>query len=200
MPAPYEILAGPLDLWFAPVDTAFPLIDAAPGAGWSKLGTNGKRNYSDDGLAVQHTQKIDTATPAGAIAPVKAWRTEEGLIISVTMWDMTLEQYTVALGGAEPTAVAAGAGTAGYKKIGLSRGPDVVTYAMLARGQSAYGDNFKAQYEVPVCFQNANPKPAFAKGKPSGLEMEFMALEHSAAATELERFGRLIMQHQAPLP
>lgn len=200
MAAPYEILAGPLDLWLAPVGTAFPLITAAPAGPWAKVGTDGKRNYSDDGLAVQHSQKIDTATPAGAIAPVKAWRTEEGLIISVTMWDLSLEHYTTALGGAAPSAVAAGVGTPGTKKIGLSRGPDVLTYALLARGQSAYGDSFKGQYEVPVCFQNASPKPAFAKGKPSGLEMEFMALESSAAASELERFGRLIMQTAAPLP
>ncbi|MGQ3101016.1 MAG: hypothetical protein ACT6Q5_13295 [Sphingopyxis solisilvae] len=200
MPAPYEILAGPLDLWLAPVGTAFPLVTAAPAGPWAMVGTAGRRNYSDDGLAVQHTQKIDTATPAGAIAPVKAWRTEEGLIITVTMWDLSLEHYTTALGGAVPTTVAAGAGIPGTKKIGLSRGPDVVTYALLARGASAYGDAYKGQYEVPVCFQNGSPKPTFAKGKPSGLEMEFMALEHSAAATELERFGRLIMQHAAPLP
>lgn len=200
MPAPYEILAGPLDIWLGPTGTAFPLLSAAPAGPWAMVGTAGKRNYSDDGLAVQHSQKIDTATPAGAIAPVKAWRTEEGLIISVTLWDMSLEQYTTALGGAAPTTTAPGAGTPGMKKIGLSRGPDVVTYSLLARGMSAYGDGWKAQYEVPVCFQNASPKPAFAKGKPSGLELEFMALEHSAAATELERFGRLIMQHAAPLP
>jgi hypothetical protein len=200
MPAPYEILAGPLDLWLAPVGTAFPVIGAAPAGPWAMVGTAGKRNYADDGLAVQHTQKIDTATPAGAIAPVKAWRTEEGLIVTVTMWDMSLEHYTIALGGAAPTTVAAAVGTPGTKKIGLSRGPDVVTYALLARGNSAYGDNYKGQYEVPVCFQNASPKPVFAKGKPSGLELEFMALESSAAASELERFGHLIMQHQAALP
>lgn len=200
MAAPFEILAGPLDLWLAPVGTAFPVVTAAPAGPWAMVGTAGKRNYSDDGLSVQHSQKIDTATPAGAIAPVKAWRTEEGLIFTVTMWDMSLEQYTIALGAAAPVTTAAAAGSPGTKKIGLSRGPDVVTYALLARGMSAYGDAYKAQYEIPVCFQNASPKPVFAKGKPSGLELEFMALEHSAAASELERFGRLIMQHQAPLP
>lgn len=200
MSAPYEIIAGPLNLWLAPVATAFPLVGVAPAGPWARVGTDGNRNYADDGLSVQHTQKIDTATPAGALGPVKAWRTEEGLIIAVTMWDLSLEHYTTALGGAAPTTTAAGAGAAGFKQMGLSRGPDVLTYALLARGSSAYGDNFIAQYEVPVCFQNASPKPVYAKGKPSGLELEFMALEHAGAATPLERFGRLVMQHQAPLP
>lgn len=201
MAAPYEILAGPLDLWLAPPGTAFPLISAAPGAGWAMVGTAGIRNYSDDGVTVEHIQKIDTATPAGALGPVKAWRTEEGLLIGITMWDVSLEHYATALGGAAPTTTAAGAGAAGFKKIGLSRGTDVLTYALLARGKSsAYGDAFKLQYEVPVCFQNANPKPVFKKGTPAGLAMEFMALEHAAAASDLERFGHLVMQHQAPLP
>ena len=196
---PYEIVAGPLDLWLAPVGTAFPLVAAVPAVAWKKVGTNASRNYSEDGVTVQHSQKIDTATPAGAVGPVKAWRTEEGLIIGVTMWDVTVEQYTLALGAAAPSVTAAAVAQAGYKKIGLSRGKDVVTYALLARGQSPEADAFMAQYEIPVCFQNASPKPIFTKGKSAGIELEFMALENPAAVSDLERFGRLIVQHQAAL-
>lgn len=197
---PYDIIAGPLTLYLAPVGTAFPLITAAPGAGWTKVGTSGDRNYSDDGVSVQHNQSIEQARPAGAVGPVKAWRTEEDLMIMLTMWDMTLEQFTTALSGVAPTTVAAGAGTAGTKRLGLSAGKAVTTYALLARGPSAYGDDFAAQYEVPTCYQSASPKILYAKGKPAGVELEFTALEHATAATEAERFGRLVMQHQAPLP
>lgn len=199
MAEPYEIIAGPVTLWLAPSGTAFPLVGAVPAGPWAKVGTKGDRNYSDDGVTVQHSQKIETATPAGALGPVKAWRTEEGLIVTVTLWDMSLEQYALALAGAAPTTTAAGVGTAGSKKLGLSKGTDVLTYALLARGASAYGDLFTAQYEVPVVFQSGSPKITRKKGVPAGIELEFTALEHGAATSESERFGRLVMQHQAPL-
>ena len=199
MSEPYEIIAGPVTLFLAPAGTPFPAIGAEPGAPWTKVGTKGDRNYSDDGVTVQHSQKNETVRPAGALGPVKAFRTEEDLMITVTLWDMTLEQYALALSGAAPTTTAAGVGTPGTKRIGLSRGGEVKTYAMLARGASAYGDLFTAQYEVPVVFQSGNPKITRKKGVPAGLELEMTALEHGAATSETERFGRLVMQHQAAL-
>lgn len=199
MSEPFEIIAGPVTLFLAPVGTAFPAIGTAPGAPWVKVGTNGDRNYSDEGVTIQHGQNIEQARPAGATGPVKAWRTEEDLMLTVTLWDMSLEQYAVALAGAQPTTTAAGVGTAGTKRVGLSKGRDVVTYALLARGASAYGDAYSAQYEVPVVYQSGSPTITRRKGVPAGLELEFTALENGAATSEAERFGRLVMQHQAAL-
>lgn len=196
---PYEIMAGPLTLFLAPVGTAFPVIGAAPAASWIKVGTNGDRNYSEDGIVVQHNQTFGEARPAGALGAVKVWRMTEDQIVTVTLWDMTLEQYTYALSGAAPTTVAAGAGTPGYKSTGLSRGKDVATFALLARGPSPYGDAFMSQFEIPVCYQSGNPQPAFRKAVPAGLAMQFSALEHAAAANERERFGRVLMQTAAPV-
>lgn len=196
---PFEIVAGPLGLWLAPTATAFPLIGAAPAEPWAGVGTNRARNYSDDGVAVTHGQTIQQVSPAGAIGPVKAFLTAETLTFTVTLWDITLEQYTLALSGLAPTTTAAGAGTAGFKKLGLSRGETIKTYALLARGRSAYGDNYAAQYQVPRCYQSGSPNPVYRKGVPAGLALEFTALEDLNAATEQERFGSIIMQHQAPL-
>ena len=196
---PYEIIAGPLELWAAPIGTAFPIVGAAPAVAWSKIGTSGNKNYADDGISVAHSQKVETARPAGAMGPVKAWRTEEDMMLTVTLWDMSLEQYTRALSGSAVSTTAAAVGTAGYKKLGLSRGSDVATFALMARGASAYGDTYAAQYEVPRVFQSGNPKILYKKGVPAGLELEFTALEDAAAASDSERFGRLIMQHQAAL-
>lgn len=197
---PFEIVAAPFTLWLAPVGTAFPAIDAAPAVAWIKVGTSGDRNYSDDGVTVAHSQNIEQARPVGATGPVKAWRTEEDLMIRLTLWDITLEQYAVALNGNEVSTTAAGVGTAGFKEIGLSQGQEVTAYALLARGLSAYGDGYAAQYEVPRCYQSASPEPVFTKGEPAGLELEFTALEDLNAANDAERFGRLVMQHQAALP
>ncbi len=120
-------------------------------------------------------------------------------MIALVLWDLTLEQYQFALNGIEPVATAAGAGTAGFKKVGLSRGVEITEYAALLRGTSPYADGMNAQYEVPRCYNSGSPKTIFAKGKPAGLELEFNALENLAAATEAERFGRLVAQHQLPI-
>lgn len=196
---PFEIIGAPLTLYLAPVGTAYPALDEAPGAGWTKVGTNGDRNYGDDGVTVAHSQSLEQARPAGATGPVKAWRTEEDMVISVTLWDLTLEQYAIALNDAEIDTVAAGVGTIGTKTIGLSQGQEVATYALLARGVSPYGD-FPAQYEVPRVYQSGNPEPAYVKGQPAGLALEFTALEDLEAESDAERFGRLVMQHLAALP
>lgn len=196
---PYEILAGPLTLYLAPVGTAFPAVDAEPAAAWTLVGTSGDENYADDGVTVTHNQTIEQARHAGTTGPVKAWRTEESLLIALVLWDMTLEQYAATLNGNAITTTAAGSGTAGTKKIGLSRSHEVTSYALLARGQSPYGDGYVAQYEVPRCYDAGNAAPVFRKGTPAALAIEFAALEDQAATSDDERFGRLVAQHQAAI-
>lgn len=197
---PYEIVGVPFTLWCAPVGTAFPLIGVAPAADWKMIGTHGDRSQDEEGVTVSSSQTINAVRTAGATAPVKAFRTEEGLVISLTLLDISLEQYSLALNSNAVATTAAGAGTAGFKAVKLYRGVEVATMALLVRGDaSAYGDNMKCQYEVPVCYQSGNPEPVHTKGQPAGLALEFTALEDFAAATPDMRFGRLVMQHQAPL-
>lgn len=191
---PYEIVTGPLTIWLAPIGTAFPVIDAEPAADWKMVGTSGDRNYSNDGITAQHNQTVNKVRPAGAVGAVKALRTEEDLMFSVTLWDLTLEAYTIALGGVDPTATAAGVGTAGFKTLGLSRGETIKSYAFLARGASPYAAGMTAQFEVPRCYQSGNPAPVFNKGVPAGLALQFDALEDLNAASDDERFGRIIAQ------
>lgn len=194
---PYEIIGSPISLWLAPVATVFPLIDVAPAVAWKLIGTNGTANQDESGVVVTHSQKVDVARPAGRTGPVKAWTSEEDFMISIGLWDLSLEQYQYALAGVAPTTVAAGVGTAGYKKMGLSRGVEVAQYALLARGISPYGDSFNMQFEVPRVYQSGSPKPTFGKGKPAALQLEFSALEDLNASSAAERFGRLIAQHAA---
>src|SRR3546814_4949756 len=96
---PYEILAGPLTIWLSPVGTAFPLIDAEPGAEWKLMGTRGTRNMSNDGVTVQLNQTVNDVIPAGAVGPVKAFRPEARMMFGATLWDCSLGQFTHALGG-----------------------------------------------------------------------------------------------------
>ena len=196
---PYEIIGAPLTLWLAPVGTAFPLIDAAPANTWIKVGTNGDRNYDEAGVTVTHGETFSEVATAGSTGPVKAFRTAESLKIKLMLLDVSLEQYATALGKATIATTAAGIGTAGFKKMGLSQGESVALYALLARGDSPYADAMTAQYEVPRCYQSAQAAPVYRKGTPAALELEFTALEDASAASAAERFGRLIAQHQVAL-
>lgn len=196
---PYEIIGAPLTVWLGPVGTAFPLVNAEPSVSWVMVGTRGDRNYSGEGVTVAHQRTFQKARPAGATGPVKAWLDEEELMFRLVLWDISLEQYHRALSSNTLSTVAAGTGTAGYKKLGLSHGAGVQEYALLARGVSPYDEAMVAQYEVPRCYQSGNPEPTYRKGVPSGLALEWTALEHLAASSSQERFGRIIAQHAAAL-
>ncbi|MBB5987433.1 hypothetical protein [Sphingobium lignivorans] len=196
---PHEILSGPLTLWRAPVGTAFPAIGAAPAGAWLKIGTSGEKNYGEDGVTISHTQDIAQGRPVGRTGPVKAWRDSEDFLLRVTLWDFTLEQYQLALNNNTVGTTAPGVGTAGFKKIGLSQGRSVATFALLARGVfSPYGEGYAGQYELPRCYQSGSPEPVYSKGI-AGLELEFTALEDTTAVSDQELFGRLLWQHAAPL-
>jgi hypothetical protein len=201
MPEPFEIIAAPFSAWWAPVGTAFPALGAAPAGDWTLIGTSGDESYDPEGVSVEHSQDINAVRPLGSTAPVKAFRREEDLLIGFTLWDVSLEQYRLALNNNEITTVAAGAGTAGTKSVNLYRGPQVATMALLLRADvSPYGDAMQMQYEVPRCYQSGNPAPAYRKGEPAGVELAFAALKDPQAATVAEAFGRLVQQHQAALP
>lgn len=200
MPAPFEIIAAPFTAWWAPTGTAFPLIDAAPGAGWTKIGSSGASNYSEEGVTVTHSQNIELFRTLEGTGPVKGFRTEEDLVIAFTLIDMTLEQYRLALNNNTVTTTAPAAGVAGFKAVNIHRGVEVATMALLLRGDvSPEGDGWKTQYQVPVCFENGSPEVVFTKGEPAGLSLSFTAMEDLAAATIAERFGKLIVQHAAPI-
>lgn len=202
MSEPYEIIASPFTVFKAPVGTAFPAIDAAPAVDWVQIGVSGDRSMNEDGVTVAHSQSVNAVRTAGSTGPVKAFRSEEDMVVSLTLLDLTLEAYALAMNGVSSlaTPVAAGVGTAGYKGLKLYRGVQVETFALLIRGAaSAYGDGWNAQYQIPVCFQSGNAEPVFTKGEPAGLALEFTLLEDNDAASADLRFGQLIMQHAIAL-
>jgi len=194
---PFEIIGAPLTLWLADVGTAFPAINVAPGANWTKIGTNGDRSYEAGGVTVRHSKSYDKVRTAGASGPVKAFLQEEDLMFSLTLLDLTLEQYQLALNGNTITTVAPSAGQPGTKKIGLSESVGrTKEYALLARGLSPYNETLAMQFCVPRCFQSGAPEVVFRKGGTgAGLAFQFEALENLAATSEQERFGYIMAAH-----
>lgn len=201
MPAPFEIISPPFTAWWAPVGTAFPVIGVAPLVAWTMIGTSGDADYDPAGVTVTHSQEVNLVRPLGRTAPVKAFRTEEGLVISFTVWDVTLEQYRHAISNRNFSTVAAGSGTPGTKTMAFYQGRDVAPVALMLRsGVSPYGDLMGMQYEVPYCFQSGSPEIAYRKGDPAGLDLEFTAMLDPSQTTPWDAFGRLRQQHQPALP
>jgi hypothetical protein len=197
---PFEIIASPFTVWAAPVGEAFPDVDTAPAGNWSKIGTSGDRNYTEEGVVVSPSQSIEKFRPLGATGPVKAWRVTEDMAIRFTLADLSLEQLQYALNGNTVTDTPAAVNEPGTRKIGLSRGHQVTQYALLVRGGvSPYGD-FAMQFEVPVAILESSQEIQFQKGTPAGLLLEWSALEDPEAESDDERFGRLVAQDANALP
>lgn len=173
---PMEVIANPLELWLAPVGTAFPDVDEAPADPWFLVGTSGNRNYEEDGVTVTHEQTVTPWTPAGSTMARKVWRTEEGLMIGVSLTDLSSAQYAKALNDADVAQTAAGSGTPGFDAISLYQGIEVAAFALIARGLSSFDESMAAQYQVPRCYQSENPTPVFKKGQPAFLACKFTAL------------------------
>lgn len=196
---PLEIIMAPFEVYVAPVGTAFPTVDAAPGAGWTLLGKGGKDNMDESGVTVTHSQTLNPKRTLGSTGNIKVVRSAEELTIGFTLFDLTAEMYANALNGATVTTVAPGTGTIGTKEINLRQGRDVSLFALIARGPSPELDGANGQYQVPKVYQSDNPKPVFKKDDAAGLLFTFTALEDLTQATEAERFGQLIYQHAAAL-
>lgn len=191
--APFEIIAAPFQVYVAPVATAFPDVSQAPSGSWVLIGTSGDKNITEDGVTVAHEQTIETFRPVGLTGERKAFRTEESVTITLAIADITAAQYAKAINDATVTAVASGSGVGGQSRFELYRSHSVALHALLIRGaESAGGNNFNTQYQVPIVYQSGNPSPVFKKGEPALLELEFKALWDSTLG-----FGRYISQTAA---
>ncbi len=201
---PYHLIVGPVEIWFAPAGTAFPLINGAPSGSFTKVGTDGSKDYSEDGVTCSHPQTMEVFRGLGSTGPRKIFRTEEDLMIALLSHDISLEQYALALNQNTVTTTAPASGIAGIKEIPLHRGAEVAQIALLVRGvgKSPYdpsGGTFNIQYQVPIVSQVGEPEVVFEKGVPAGLELEFQAIEDPDAAAG-EEFGKLVAQNAAALP
>lgn len=180
---PFEILAGPADVYLAPPDEAFPAVNASPTGNWSYVG------QTEGGVTVRHTQSVEALTSDQHTGAVKAVRTEEGLEIEFAVVELTLENYATVLNG---TTVSSDAGPPAIKELNIHQGIHVDLRALLVRGRSPYG-NYPAQYQVPLVYQSESPEVAFVKDDKSVLACVWNAIE-DLDASDGEQFGKLVAQ------
>lgn len=185
---PYEIVAGPLNVYFAPTGTTFPAIGVADtdidtGGTWTPIG------YTEGGIKVAHPQTVVELRADQVTGPVKAVRSEEGLEITFDLASLTLENYAMALNRSTGGVTSAG----GSKSVPLYRGGfQVDTFAFLARQGhlSPYGDK-ALQFEVPVVFQADSPEDTFTKDNKAVLAISLHALVDPNRSSDDESFGRV---------
>lgn len=189
--APFEILAGPLDVYYAATGTAFPGVgvtdaDIQDGGTWTPIG------YTEGGVKVAHPQTIVELRADQVTGPIKAVRSEEGLEITFDLASLTLENYALALNRAIAGPTVGSTGGAN-KSVPLYRGGfQVETLALLCRQGhlSPYGDK-ALQFEVPVCFQAGAPEDTFTKDNKAVLAVSFHALVDPNRIDDDEAFGRV---------
>ena len=186
---PFEIMTGVGRLYIAEVGTAFPDLDDAPLGTWRDLG------YTQDGVTVTMEQEIEQFFVDQENGPVKEGRTEERILVATALAEATLENLADIL-GQTVTTTAPGVGTIGTKEVLLRRGATIKTFALMFRGESAYG-NFPAQYEIPRGYFTGNLEMEDTKDGNRQYNIEFAATVNKNGATDIEKYGRLIMQHAA---
>lgn len=190
MAAPTEIIAGPLEAYIGPVGESFPAIGATPAGNWTLIGTSGSKNYTEDGVRVQHPQEFYEVLTAGTTIPRKVFRTREDLIVTFTLYDIKAAEYSRVLNSNSVTTTAAASGVPGQRTVSFERGVQVEFNALLLRGAlSPEQDDANVQYEVPRVYHNGSPEVVWTKGEATGLIFEFMALLDETAA-DGEGLGR----------
>jgi hypothetical protein len=186
---PYEILAGPLSVYYAPIGTVFPAITdsdtlIADGGTWTPVG------YTEGGIKVAHPQTVVELRADQVTGVVKAVRSEEGLEVTFDIASLTLENYALALN----QAISGPGSASGEKYVKLSRvgGFQVETFALLARQGhlSPYGDK-PLSFEVPVVFEAGSPEDTHTKDNKAVLAVSLHAMVDPNRADDSESFGRL---------
>ena len=123
MPAPFEIVNGPVTVYYAAVGTAAPEISEDPSGSWSTLGTNGDRSYGDDGVTVTPSRSYAHQMVLGSTAAQKAFLEEQGFALTVPLVDLTAETMARVMNGAAVTDLAASSGAGGHRSFDLMISP-----------------------------------------------------------------------------
>ena len=102
---------GPANgIYTAPEGTLAPEISLTPPNTWSLLGTNGARSISDDGLSVTIEETIESQRSLGSTGVQKLFRTEEDVMLGISLLDVTVETFSIAMSGLPVTQVPPAAG------------------------------------------------------------------------------------------
>lgn len=190
--APYDIIAGPADVWVAGTGEAFPAIDASvdEAAGhWYYLG------YTDGGIQITHNQDTTDLMVDQVTVPVKRMRTTEALTVEFSIASLSVDKYAKVMDDATVTSVASATGppaVRGTQAFYFYRGVQITLLKMIVRAPSPLSDGI-AQYEIPRVAQTGEPQMTYVRDNKAVLAVQFTAMADLSLPAE-QRFGRYIAQ------
>ncbi len=177
---PYEVMGAPHAVYVAAVGTARPALTVAtPLSPWVVVGKKGNRSYSEEGVKVNSPASYNYFRGNASAAPLKAFRSEEDVMVAVTLADMTLESLALAFNKTASDVDETGI----TRTLGLSRGLGVSTFALLVRGPSPYMDDGIAQFWIPVACNTSTVELGLRRDNATTYPIEFRALWYDEATT-----------------
>jgi hypothetical protein len=170
-----ELVTAPFTLYWAPLETAFPDVDAAPTAPWTQIGTLGARRYTEEGVSISWDIETEDFVSLGDIDPECVFLTGRNLMVSVTMADLSLDQLRLAL---NLNTVSDVAGPPPSRQISMTVGPELTAIALLVRGEdkSPEFEGGNLQFQFANVIEVGSKEVTFVKGEPAGVQLEFRVL------------------------
>lgn len=180
MTTPFEIVGGAGTVYLGPVNEARPDLNDAPAGNWVQLGTTGVENYAPSGIVVTPSR---TMTPWYGLSSKrqKAFLSEQSLMVSVTVHDLTSEELAKAFNDATVTDTAPNTGTAGVRDFDLALSDVIPELGILVRFDfSPYMASGKSQFWIPRAYRESVNALTYVKEGPTGWELVFQTMEHSS--------------------
>lgn len=177
---PHEVMGAPHSVYIAAVGTARPALTVpTPLSPWVVVGLRGNHSYAEEGVRVNSPAAYNYFRGYASAAPRKAFRSEEDVMIGVTLADMTLESLALAF-----NQLAADVEETGITRtLDLSRGLGVQTFALLVRGPSPYMDDGIAQFWIPAVMNDSSIELGLRRDNATTYPLSFRAIYYEDAAT-----------------
>jgi hypothetical protein len=192
-----NIYVGSGTVWVAPVGTAFPLVSDVPAAAWFRIGTDGDKSYSEDGITVRRTVSVTEIGALGTTLKRKAVISEAGWDVEFSVQDMAPAHVLLALGGLETdvTTVAAASSIPGTDTIVVPTSPVPIRKAVMVRiNGSPAGPEFVTQFEIQDAMQAGGGEATLSKNGAMMFQHLWKALEPASGDPV-----RIVYQTAAPL-
>jgi hypothetical protein len=191
--APFAQITGTARIYLAPYGTNPPDIDSSPDdfpEGWVYLGE------TDGEQSIAHTGPLTYFRTNERTGPVKAVRPEEDVTVTVTLVELSLENYARVLHSAD-NVVTDEITDPETKRMPFKRGDCPTEYALLMHGaaDSPYG-LFPAYNYLPRVVSASEPTVTRAKDGRAALEAIFQALEDPEQDDE-DALGWALVQTEA---
>lgn len=168
------IINGPVQLYWAPVGSTFPDVDAAPSSPWTLIGQSGSNHYDEDGVEVEMSRSFNSFR-GSSLYSVCEFPTEAVTRVRVTMAELSMNTLRHAF---NMNAITTDAGPPAIETLSLDLSGDIQNVALLVRGdgKSAIFATGGLQIECNRVAEIGSRNIQLHKGGPAMLQLEWEVL------------------------